>query len=105
MEPAPEDLPSGTSIVIDYRGATITSINPVTQPDTILSNPAQIDLYGEQVSGSPGTINFLDGDPGWMENISDIDGAQFFQLRMTFISNAATDRTPWLSTLGFAYGE
>jgi hypothetical protein len=105
VEPAPEDLPSGTSIVIDYRGATITSINPTTQPDTILSNPGQIDLYGEQVSGSPGTINFLNGDSGWKQNISDIDGAQFFQLRMTFISNAATDMTPWLSTLGFAYGE
>ncbi len=105
VEPAPEDLPSGTSIVIDYRGATITSINPTTQTDTILSNPGQIDLYGEQASGSPGTINFQNGDPGWKENISDIDGAQFFQLRMTFISNAATDRTPWLSTLGFAYGE
>ena len=105
MEPAPEDLPSGTEIVMDYRGATITSINPVTQPDTILTNPAQIDLYGEQMAGSPGTINFQNGDPGWKEDISDINGAQFFQLRMTFISNAATDRTPSLSTLGFAYGE
>jgi hypothetical protein len=105
MEPAPEDLPSGTEIVINYRGATITSINPVTQPDTILSNPGKIDLYGEQAAGSPGTINFQNGDPGWKDSISDIDGAQFFQLRITFISNASTDRTPWLSTLGFAYGE
>ncbi|MCH2103527.1 MAG: hypothetical protein MK297_05870 [Planctomycetes bacterium] len=105
VEPAPEDLPSGTSIVMDYRGATITSINPTTQTNTILSNPAQIDLYGEQVQGSPGTINFQNGDSGWKNDISEIDGAQFFQLRLTFISNAATDRTPWLSTLGFAYGE
>lgn len=103
VEPAPEDLPSGTSVVINYRGATITSVGG-GDTDTVLTNPANIDLYGEQ-DGGAGTINFLDGDSSWKESIAEINSAQFFQIRMTFISNAATDQTPWLSTLAFAYGE
>jgi hypothetical protein len=101
VEPAPEDLPSGTSIVIHYRGA---SINSVTGSPSILNSPALIDLYGEKDGGS-GNIIFKDNDPSWHEDISSINGEQFFQIRMTFISNAATDQTPWLSTLAFAYGE
>jgi hypothetical protein len=103
VEPAPEDLPSGTSIVFSYRGATITSIG-AADSDTVLSNPANIDLYGEQ-DGGAGTINFLNGDSSWKNNIAEINSAQFFQVRMTFISNAATNQTPWLSTLAFAYGD
>jgi hypothetical protein len=70
----------------------------------VLSNPANIDLYGEQ-DGGPGTINFLNGDSSWKNSIAEINSAQFFQVRMTFISNAATNQTPWLSTLAFAYGD
>ena len=103
VEPAPEDLPSGTSIVFSYRGATITSIG-AGDSDTVLSNPANVDLYGEQ-DGGAGTINFLNGDSSWKNSIAEINSAQFFQVRMTFISNAATNQTPWLSTLAFAYGE
>jgi hypothetical protein len=101
VEPAPEELPTGTSIVIHYRGATI---NSVTGSPSILNSPANIDLYGE-MDGGTGNIIFMDNDSSWHEDISTINGEQFFQIRMTFISNAATDQTPWLSTLAFAYGE
>jgi hypothetical protein len=103
VEPAPEDLPSGTAVILNYRGATITSIGAANL-DTILTNPANIDIYGEQ-DGGVGTINFQNGDSSWKETIAEINGEQFFQIRMTFIANAATNQTPWLSTLAFAYGD
>jgi len=36
-------------------------------------------------------------------NLDEIDGARFFQTRITFVSNAETLLTPTLSALGFAF--
>ncbi|MFT6107748.1 MAG: hypothetical protein ACJA2W_000656 [Planctomycetota bacterium] len=53
------------------------------------------------------TINnaliFLGSNPIWRNSMAQIQGARFFQVRMTFISNVATGRTPTVGALGFGW--
>ncbi|MFT5284515.1 MAG: hypothetical protein ACI8TQ_000672 [Planctomycetota bacterium] len=46
---------------------------------------------------------FLNGDGTWKSDISEVNGARFIQVRITFTSNAATGQTPELSTLALPY--
>ncbi|MFT6833453.1 MAG: hypothetical protein ACJAZN_003638, partial [Planctomycetota bacterium] len=46
---------------------------------------------------------FLGSNPIWRNSMAQIQGARFFQVRMTFISNVATGRTPTVGALGFGW--
>ncbi|MBL8857921.1 MAG: hypothetical protein JNL28_05405 [Planctomycetes bacterium] len=104
VEPRPTDQPEGTSIVFDYRGATQLTNN------VLLSDAVGIDPYGNRVTlpaGAPlgGTTDptFLNNDTTWKSSLTALNGARFFQVRASFISNAETNLSPELSALGFTY--
>jgi hypothetical protein len=89
-------------VELAYRGATLVT-NTVA-----LNNADLLDVYGE-VATAPQPTFFLN-DRTWkttMAAISSPDGLQgggkFFQVRVSFISNAATNLTPVLSAMGFAW--
>jgi hypothetical protein len=92
MEPHPADQPPGTQIEVAYRGAL-----DISNPDP-KENATTLDPYGNYPSG----ITFLN-DAAWHGNISEIDGAPWYQMRLTFISNPETNQTAELSGLGLAY--
>jgi len=103
VEPRPENQPEGTQVVLAYRGATLVTA-------TILKEDAcSIDPYGNPINCAGLGLNpptapvYLNGDFSWKEDIADIQGAQFIQVRMTFIANAETSLTPVLGSLGLAY--
>ena len=99
VEPAPQEQPAGTEIQFAYRGAVnVTGAGT----DGILNDSATLDVYGEPI-GNTGTPQYLFSDDGWKSDITQVNSARFFQVRMTFISNTATDRTAELRSLGFAY--
>ncbi len=50
-----------------------------------------------------GVVNFLNDVVTWTNNINDIDGAQFFQIRFSFINNISTGLNAELGALGFAF--
>ncbi len=99
VEPRDIDQPAGTQIVLAYRGATVVSGDYAT-------NASGLDAYGEVSLASGGSGNppvFFNGDPTWKTSLSAIQGAKYFQVRVSFISNAETLLTPSLSALGFAF--
>ncbi len=98
VEPDPSELPSGTQVVLDYRGADDFATSPTSAPFEANS----LDAYGDLRSG---TVTFHGGDPTWHSAISEIDGARYFQLRISFIGNIQTLLGPHLATLAIAFEE
>jgi len=101
LDPLPEELPQGTSLTVAYRGASVATGRLLYDAENAL------DAKGDPVPAiggipSGGTVNFMGGNT-WKPSISQIDGARFFQMRFTFISNTETMLTPTLSALGVAF--
>ncbi len=103
LEPEQSQQPSGTSIQLAFRGA-------VAAPEAgIVVSPTQTGAQGSSGNLTPYGDNDIGANPSffegntWRSNISQIDTARWFQFRLTFVANAATDRTPELRTLAFAY--
>jgi hypothetical protein len=116
IEPRDSDQPLGTSIVLDYRGAT--AMSPVTA--NIATDANFIDPYGNPtlclitpppppgscpVGTGPcnGVPSFFQTNSTWRPSITNINTAKLFQVRVTFISNTDTSLSPTLSALGFAF--
>ena len=59
-------------------------------------------LYLDPVGSKNPAIAFSAGST-WKTVIDDVDGSQFFQARLTFVSDVATGSSPVLSGLGFAW--
>jgi hypothetical protein len=98
VEPNADQQPLGTQLLVAYRGATDAT-------GIAISDASQLDAYGElRAPGSTaGTVQWLNNDTTWKNSLSAINGARFFQVRLSFISNAETLLTPTLSALGFAF--
>jgi hypothetical protein len=104
IEPGFDEQPPGTAIEVAFRGATSAD------PDTVRQDASALDFYGDfYVSprtnrDSPNTqINFLNGDAEWHSDVSEIDGAPFFQVRLTFLANPETGIGPEISGLGVTW--
>jgi len=104
IEPRNDQQPAGTSVNLDFRGAQNLTSNP-PQGDAMTLN-AYGDIPGTNdvnVFGDPSQDNgTLSNLTAWTSNISDINGLVFFQVRITFINNAASGTFPELSTLALA---
>lgn len=103
IEPRANEQPLGTQVVLHFRGATTVSTGGATNTNNIRTNPANLDIYGNPLTGTVGAPTFLNGNAGWSNAMTGIDTAAFFQFRVTFISNIETSLSPSLSSLGFAY--
>lgn len=102
IEPPAAEQPAGTQIQLAFRGASlVTAAN-------LRWNADAMDAYGEIAAGAQPT--YFQNNNTWrstMALISSPDGiqpgARFFQLRLTFVSNAATNLAPTLSALGISW--
>ena len=109
IEPRNDQQPEGCSVQLHFRGADTNSSG------LSLGDADALNMYGDLPStGDPLTW----GDPAadnqgiafdaalgsaWTADINEIDGNRFYQVRMTFINNAAAGTFPELSSLGIAY--
>lgn len=91
IEPRPEDLPLGTQVVIEWRGASV-----IGNADGLV-DATTLDAYGD--GALPTFVNGAD----WKASPAEIQNARYFQVRVTFISNTETGLTPELSSLGLAF--
>ncbi len=113
LEPSPANQPDGTSIEVAFRGATL--INAGSEP---LQNATELDGYGDHyteipspcdgsIDHNPDTLNtdisFLGNDPRWFADVSAINGAQYYQARVTFISNTTSGQSPILSAFALTW--
>lgn len=105
VEPLPTDQPAGTQIVFAYRGATTVAVGG--DPNLAILNSADgsvMNWYGGPLSAATnGSAAYTNGDQTWKPNISQINGSKFFQVRMTFIANAATNQVPVIDSLGLSF--
>lgn len=106
VEPRPSDQPQGTSVDFAYRGATVVPATPGIGLDATLLN-----MYGDprppivtppQTTGGAAPT-FLGADSRWKTALSEVNGAKYFQVRISFLSNAETGLSPAISALGFAF--
>lgn len=113
LEPAASLQPTGTSLALAYRGAT--------QVATLAhrTNAEDLDPYGDRRPDNPPTPPpgtppvFLNNDRTWKSSLASLSnnpttgapGARYFQVRVTFTSNAETSLSPEISSLGFAWQE
>lgn len=96
IEPSPENQPTGTSVVLAFRGATA-----VTAPSALTTNANVMNYYGNRPDGTG--VTFLGGDAHWRDLPSQVNGANFFQVRISFIGNAQTNLMPTLDAFGVAF--
>jgi hypothetical protein len=128
MEPRLADQPPGTTIEVAYRGASnITEYTPVEgnllDPDTgdpivhwARVDATKLDIYGDyyvtadqrNTTVANRFIFDMNGsnrlqDETWHSNISEINGARFYQVRLTFRSNIQSGESPILAALAVAW--
>ena len=53
---------------------------------------------------NPG-ISFLGATDEWRSDVSEIDNARFYQVRLTFIGNPVTAQTPELSAFAMTWSQ
>lgn len=111
VEPSASAQPAGTSVVLAYRGASAIPGTPGSGNRGLYVNADNIDFYGEWKTVAVGgtatsafTPTFLPaGDNTWKSSLQSVNGAKFFQFRVSFISNAATGLYPELSAVAFPF--
>lgn len=135
MEPRLEDQPDGTHIDVDYRGAFSIGLHPNSDGNLLDGdntpivhmarvNATSLDLYGDhyrpRIGAGPwplhnpglanqGIVGMNGGnglpDEAWTSDIAQINGARFYQVRLSFRSNIQTGLSPRLSALAVAWGQ
>ncbi len=113
QEPDPADQPDGTQIQYAYRGHLAELAGgPVLDPRFRVGESMSVygDISYQPLLNIDDMCNPNDGIdvfdptlPVWTEELDDIDGLRFSQLRMTFVGNLETELTPALSAVGLAY--
>jgi len=104
--PRPEVQPFGTQAILEYRGAT----SFLDTEDSVF-DALQLDAYGDQFELQPpeicnqcirpkGQVIFWNNIRTWTDNIDDIDGANYLQLRITFVNNVESGESPEIDAIG-----
>jgi hypothetical protein len=50
-------------------------------------------------------VQYVGGVETWSDDIDSIDGGQYFQMRISFLSNIETRLSPVLSAIGIAFSD
>jgi hypothetical protein len=95
VEPTAADLPPRTQLLFHFRGA-----DGFLDADQRPFAAETLDPYGDIRDG---TILFHDDDPTWKSSISAVDGARYFQFRVTFVGDIPSRLVPELSAIGVAF--
>jgi hypothetical protein len=124
IAPSPEDQPTGTSVVVRYRGASIIPDDHRSRNDA-----RELDPYGDfypdfreqmlnvcdgsfshdpnRCDGTPlqnEGITFFNGTE-WRRNASELNGAQFIQVHLTFTNNVDSGLSPSVSSVALSWSE
>lgn len=125
IEPALSDQPAGTDVQVAYRGARrityLAGANYLTNNDQdadglvdFTENAFTLDLYGDFYNEIAGPLNhdsaamnpgleLIDSDDNWRDTVSEIEGARFYQVRLSFIGNEISGQTPTVSALAVTW--
>ncbi len=114
VEPGLDSLPTGTQVVVAFRGAT--SFNPAPPAGQFpWANANNMDAYGNlytaaqiqalAINGVTAVTPIFNpiGSDAWRSSASAINGSRYFQARITFLCNPLSGLSPVLSSIGFAF--
>ena len=108
LEPDATAQPSGTEIVVDFRGADGFDPGAEMRPfDSVTVDPYG-DVIQRRSANAPPIkvpVQYTLGGPEWASTIQSVDGARFLQMRLTFVSDIASGVTPELDAIGIAFEE
>jgi hypothetical protein len=98
VEPTPAAQIAGTQVIVELRGADTITLTSCDDPVTRMSN---FDAYGNYA----GTCATVGTPTAWSTSVTNLitGGKDFFQVRVTFVSNIQQDLNPVLDALGFAW--
>jgi len=96
VAPSALEQPAGTSVLLEFRGATGFVATGGAEFDA-----RRMDPYGELITS--GTTLYPGGNRGWSRDIDEVDGRRFVQVRITFVNNVDTGLTPSLDSLSLAF--
>lgn len=98
VEPVPSAQLAGTQVIVELRGADTITTGTCDDPLTRMSD---FDAYGDYT----GTCSVVSGVTSWSSSVDPLitGGKDFFQIRITFVSNIKQDLDPVLDALGFAW--
>ena len=128
--PAGSEQPLGTEVVLEYRGAhsfTLADIDGIvgaTVDESLFPFDAQhlnpygdifvtlpeagsdVDFYHTLGSiGFVGEVDYVTASAAWEADVDAVDGAQYLQMRITFLNNILTGLNPELSAIAITYSE
>jgi hypothetical protein len=119
LEPSSDLLPSGTQVVVAFRGANSFTTNNPPQGVLPYHNASNLDPYGDgynaqqqPIVGGTADLAFTaayfntppdTNNKSWKSSITALNGARYFQARVTFVANPITSLVPELTSLGFAF--
>ena len=95
LEPSDSARPSGTAIVVDFRGAQRFDGTEGREFNALALTP-----YGDPDAGS--TV-FYRNDPTWKRDPAELDGTPYIQMRFSFFANIDAGLVAELSAAGLAY--
>ncbi len=114
LEPDITLQPSDTEVVLAFRGASTVTV----ASGNFIQDATYYDPYGDVYTAAqlamiyppPGTppaisVTYFPSslDKSWRDDLPDLDGARWFQVRVSFLSNAESNLSPELSAMGFAF--
>jgi hypothetical protein len=111
VEPTAENQPTGTSLVIEYRGSQSVTANANPLENSTPLNDASVELgdsgllpfdhYGDFVGGT-GSVST---PSAWTTDIHDLEDNDygFVQIRVSFMADPDTSSRPTLDGLGIAW--
>ena len=115
LEPTVDNLPTGTQLIVAYRGASGFSPTPGVNQFPFADARA-FDPYGNLYTSAQNTAlnqatifatspQFFPSisDAQWRSSATSVNGARYLQLRITFLSNPISGLSPELSALGIAF--
>jgi hypothetical protein len=131
--PPRSEFPDGTDVILEFRGAhgfvlgSLDSLLGPTDESVFPFDARHLNPYGDifavlpiprgtgqnqvivdtyKLLGSdafPGEVQYQGDIDTWSDDLDSIDGAQYFQMRVTFLSNIGTGLSPELSAIGIPY--
>jgi len=124
LEPTPAQQPEGTRLELAYRGMesfapTDDSCGGTANNFDPLENALTLDMFGDHYDDNCFTqelpdhnperenvgITFQGGTSRWLEHLTAIDGASYYQIRVTFEADPTSGVTPTLATFGMGWSE
>lgn len=98
IEPTPASQIAGTQVIVELRGCDTINLTSCDDPVARMSD---FDAYGDYL----GTCATVSTPSNWSTSVDGLisSGRDYFQVRVTFISNIQQDLDPVLDALGFAW--